>query len=301
MGRRGLRCDQFPAASPNSTVYNDVRFLGTGATPIAAAVGSLERSWTPRGGVDMATAIVTGASGGAGKEIAKLLGARDHHVVLVARTRPALEEVATSVPDSEVVVADLGSPEGVSLVMRAVPDADILVNNAGFGDCGAFSELRPEVAAEMIQVNCTSLTLLCRAYAPGMLARRSGRILNIASTAAFQPGPTMAVYYATKAYVLSFTEALAEEFRGTGVTATAFCPGAFRSGFQEVSKAGNTRLVKGRNLPSAAVVAEGALRAMDRGAVVSVPGLMNKVGASMVRFTPRPVTRRVVHYVQNEA
>jgi uncharacterized protein len=249
----------------------------------------------------MATAIVTGASSGAGKEIAKLLGARDHHVALVARTRSALDEVAASIPEADVVVADLGSPEGVSNVTGAVPEADILVNNAGFGECGQFTELSPAVAAEMIQVNCTALTLLCRAYAPGMLARHSGHILNIASTAAFQPGPTMAVYYASKAYVLSFTEALAEEFRGSGVTATAFCPGAFQSGFQAVAKAENTRLVKGRKLPSAAVVADAALRAMDRGVVVSVPGLTNKIGASMVRFSPRPVTRRVVHYVQGVA
>ncbi len=249
----------------------------------------------------MTTAIVTGASSGIGREMALRLGQRGHRVVLVARRQSALEELAATLPEAEVVAADLGTAEGPAAVASAVAEADILVNNAGFGECGLFNQSDAGRNQEMIQVNCAALTALCRTYAPGMAARGSGRILNIASTAAFQPGPTMAVYYATKAYVLSFTEALAEELRGTGVTATAFCPGAFASGFQEVARAGNTRLIKGRTLPSSADTADQALRAMERGSVVTVPGLTNKLGASMIRFSPRPLVRRVVHYIQAES
>ena len=125
--------------------------------------------------------------------------------------------------------------------------------------------------------------------------------MNVASTAAFQPGPTMAVYYASKAFVLSFTEAVAEETRGSGVTLTAFCPGAFASGFQDAAHAGNTRLIKGRSLPSSAELARAGLAAMDRGDVVHVPGLSNKVTAVSSRFTPRPLMRRIVRYIQDEA
>lgn len=249
----------------------------------------------------MATAIVTGASSGIGREMALRLGRRGHRVVLVARRQAALEQLATLLPGAEVIAADLGVPEGAASVESAVPAADIVVNNAGFGECGIFTESDAARNLEMIQVNCAAVTSLCRTYAPGMVQRGWGKILNIASTAAFQPGPTMAVYYATKAYVLSFSEALAEELRGTGVTVTAFCPGAFESGFQETANAVNTRLIKGRNLPSSAEIADLALTAMDRGAAVAVPGLLNKFGASMVRFSPRPLTRRVVHYIQAEA
>jgi len=246
-------------------------------------------------------AIVTGASSGLGREMAIQLGTSGNRVVLVARRQAALEELAASLPDSQVVVADLGTSGGARMVIDAVPAADILVNNAGFGECGLFADSDADRALEMIQVNCASLTALCRGYVPGMLQRRSGKVLNIASTASFQPGPTMAVYYASKAYVLSFTEALAEELRGSGVTATAFCPGAFASGFQDVANARNTRLIRGRRLPSSAEIAGLALKAMDRGDVVSVPGFMNKVGAATIRFSPRPIVRRVVHYIQAEA
>ena len=125
-----------------------------------------------------------------------------------------------------MVVADLSDPSGAAKLAAEVPDVDVLVNCAGFGDFGKFATESPEKIDQMIELNVGSLTRLCRAYLPGMLQRGSGRIMNVASTAAFQPGPLMAVYYATKAYVLSFSEALAEETRGTGVTVTALCPGA---------------------------------------------------------------------------
>src|SRR5487761_2278392 len=142
--------------------------------------------------------------------MAKELDAQGHHVILVARSRDALDALAGSLNNARVVVADLSLSEGPSLVAAAVASADILVNNAGFGDVGPFAESDPAFVLSMIQVNCSALTELTRIYLPGMLARGEGKILNLASTAAFQAGPNMAVYFATKAFVLSFTEAIAE-------------------------------------------------------------------------------------------
>src|SRR5262249_22319494 len=150
-----------------------------------------------------------------------------------------------------------------------------------------------------IELNVGALTRLTRAYLPGMLERGSGRVCNVASTAGFQPGPLMAVYYATKAYVLSFSEGLAEELRGTGVSVTALCPGPTRTGFQPGADMEESRLVKGRKLPSAADVARYGVKAMNRGDVVAVPGVANKTMATMIRFTPRPLVRRMVHQFQS--
>jgi short-subunit dehydrogenase len=248
----------------------------------------------------MSKAIVTGASSGLGTELAKRLSARGHHVVLVARSREALEALATELGDAEIVAADLGTEDGRSAVVAACPDPDILVNNAGFGDFGPFAESDPAVVQQMINVNCSALTALTQAYLPGMLSARSGQILNVASTAAFQAGPLLAVYCASKAYVLSFTEAVSEEIRGSGVKITAFCPGAFASGFQSAAHAENSRLVKGRKLPTSAQMADAAMGALDGSSVVVVPGLANKAGAQAVRFVPRWLNRRIVAQVQAE-
>ena len=174
----------------------------------------------------------------------------------------------------------------------------MLVNNAGFGDFGDFATASPEKLDQMIELNVGSLTRLCRVYVPGMLARGSGRIMNVASTAAFQPGPLMAVYYATKAYVLSFSEALAEETRGTGVTVTALCPGPTASGFQAGAAMEASKLVHGKKLPTSASVAAFGVKAMQRGDVVAVPGLQNKMLAASIRLSPRPIVRRLVHKMQ---
>jgi len=246
----------------------------------------------------MPTALITGASSGIGLEIARVL-AHDHDVVLAARSEPALRKLATELGgNARVVVSDLSDPEGAARLAAEVPDVGVLVNNAGFGDFGDFASASPERIDQMIELNVGAVTRLSRAYLPAMLQRGSGRIMNVASTAAFQPGPLMAVYYATKAYVLSFTEALAEETRGTGVTVTALCPGPTASGFQATAAMEQSRLVRGRKLPSSASVAEYAVKAMNRGDVVAVPGFQNKVLAASVRFSPRPVIRRVVHKMQ---
>ncbi len=249
----------------------------------------------------MGTAVVTGASSGLGRELCVLLAERGERVVAVARSADALSDLAASSPRVEPLAADLSTAEGRAAVHAHVADVDILVNNAGFGATGPFAAMPIEVGDRMVEVNVLALTDLTARWLPGMVARGSGRVVNVASTAAFQPGPLMAVYYATKAYVLSFTEALAEELRGSGVTATAFCPGAFSSGFQAVAGLEDSRLVKGRRLPTSAAMATAALAAMDRGTVVAVPGTFNKLGAFAPRVSPRPVVRRMVHWIQSPA
>lgn len=248
----------------------------------------------------MPTAIVTGASSGLGLELARGLAAQGYDLVLVARSQAPLTLLATELGGATVVVADLSKRRGINAVIEAVPEVDLVVNNAGFGETGRFAESNPRTSTDMVRVNCEALVSMTRAYLPGMLARGRGQILNVASTAAFQPGPEMAVYYASKAFVLSFTEALAEELRGTGVRALAFCPGAFTSGFQATAGIKRSWMVRGRQLPDSKRTAAQALAALDSRDVVAVPGVMNKVGAFLPRLTPRPVVRRAVHFIQRE-
>ncbi len=245
----------------------------------------------------MTTALITGASSGIGLEIARVL-APDHDLVLVARSAAKLDALATELGGARVIAADLSDPSAVAKIAAEIADVDVLVNNAGVGDFGAFAEADADRTLAMIQLNVTSLTALSRVYLPGMLARGSGRVLNVASTASFQPGPLMAVYYATKAYVLSFSEALTEETRGSGVTVTALCPGPTASGFQAAADMELSPLVANKKLPTAAEVAAFGVKAMEKGDAVAVPGLLNKVMAAAVRATPRPVMRRLVHKLQ---
>ncbi|MEP6624619.1 MAG: SDR family oxidoreductase [Acidimicrobiia bacterium] len=245
----------------------------------------------------MTTALITGASNGIGLEIARVL-APDHDLVLVARNAAKLQSLAEELGGARVITADLADPQAVAKICAEVSDVDVLVNNAGVGDFGPFSEADPDKTLAMIQLNITSLTALTRAYLPGMLERGAGRIMNVASTASFQPGPLMAVYYATKAYVLSFTEAIAEEVRGSGVTVTALCPGPTASGFQAAADMELSPLVANKKLPTSAEVAAFGVKAMNSGDVVAVPGMLNKILAGSVRLAPRPVMRRVVHKMQ---
>ena len=247
----------------------------------------------------MPTALVTGASSGIGLEIARIL-AMDHDVTLAARSKEKLDALAAELKGARVFPVDLADPNGPRTLVAELPAVDVLINNAGFGDFGPFATAAESRLDEMIELNVGALTRLARAYLPGMIERGSGRVMNVASTAAFQPGPLMAVYYATKAYVLSFSEALSEETRGSGVTVTALCPGPTASGFQAGAAMEDSRLVKGRKLPTAAEVAAYGVKAMQRGDVVAVPGFVNKAMAASVRFSPRPVIRRVVHRMQAE-
>jgi short-subunit dehydrogenase len=253
------------------------------------------------------TVLVTGASSGIGAELARAFARGGASLVLTARSVDRLEALATelraahSVPVS-VVAADLGAPDGVArIVDRLQRDGvliDVLVNNAGYAGFGPFTETAWAEEAGMLQLNVLALTELAKRLLPGMVARKRGGILNVASTAAFQPGPLMAVYYATKAYVLSFSEAIAEELRGTGVTVTALCPGPTESGFQARASMEASRLVKGKRLMDAATVAKAGYEGFRRGATVVIPGFQNRLLAQSVRFTPRRLLTRIVHKMQ---
>jgi short-subunit dehydrogenase len=241
--------------------------------------------------VARATALITGASSGIGREFAKLCAAAGSDVVLVARRQDELDAFAGEIERAHSVrarplAADLSNSAAPQAIFEACGSVDILANNAGFGQAGAFAEIDWEVEARMIQVNVTTLAHLTKLYLPGMIARRSGRILNVASTAAFAPGPNMAMYYATKALVFSLTLALAAELEGTGVTATALCPGPTATEFSH--RAGNERsnLFKGRVMSATDVAREG-FEAMMTGKPEIIAGSRNRWLIWGSRFAPR--------------
>ncbi|MDQ1683505.1 MAG: uncharacterized protein QOC82_242 [Frankiaceae bacterium] len=247
-------------------------------------------------------ALVTGASAGIGRELAKVLAREGHDLVLVARRQAELDALAAELKqqygaDSRVVPADLAEPSAASQVFEALgPESvvDVLVNNAGFGGHGAFASRDRDADMRMVAVNVVALTDLTKLVLPGMVARGRGRVLNVASTAAFQPGPFMAVYYATKAYVLSLSEALAEEVSGTGVTVTCLCPGVTDTEFHAVAGTDAQPLTQGPLSMSAAAVAESAYKAMMRGKRLVIPGLHNKFGAASIRLAPRGAVLKIV-------
>ena len=245
------------------------------------------------------TALITGASAGLGTEFARLCAQDRHDLVLVARRRDRLEALAAELATAhgvkaQVIAADLGTAGGASAMVNELRtrgiSIDILVNNAGFGTNGHFAELDAARELEELQLNIVSLVSLTRALLPEMIARNEGRILNIGSTAGFQPGPYMAVYYASKAFVNSFTEALAYELRGSGVTATVSCPGATRTEFAGVAGISTSRLFR-MGASSAQEVAREAYGAMLAGRPMIVHGLKNKLGVQLQRISPRAVVR----------
>lgn len=252
------------------------------------------------------TALITGASGGIGLEFARLLAQHGHTLALIARDEGVLHHAAGQLRERShvtvhVLAHDLSRPaavEELAAQLRAQAiSVDILVNNAGSGLFGPFAENDLGDVTRMMHVNMTALTQLTRLLLPAMLARRQGRILNVASTAAFQPGPLMAVYYATKAYVLSFSEALANELSGSGVTVTALCPGLTRTNFQQRAKMERSKLFTGVVM-DAATVARIGYRGMMQGRRVVVPGWRNQLLATMVRFAPRRMVTAMVRRVQ---
>lgn len=243
------------------------------------------------------TALVTGASAGLGAELARLFAADGHDVVLVARRRDKLEALGAELEANHGVrtVAlpdDLGDREAPARIFREVEKRSIavefLVNNAGFGSNGAFADLELGRELEMVQVNVVALLHLTRLLLPGMMARRSGRILNLGSTAGFLPGPFMADYYASKAFVNSFSQALWYELRGTGVTVTVSCPGATATEFAQVAGNDKSRLFASGTM-GATEVATHAYRAMMRGKRMAIPGLKNKLLLQSLRLSPASV------------
>jgi hypothetical protein len=240
--------------------------------------------------------LITGASAGLGIEFARRLAGRGQRLLLVARRKDRLDALAAELGNARAVAVDLSEVGSTAAVMADVAAAgehvETLINNAGFGLRGRFAELDAARQRQMIDLNVTSLTELCRAVAPGMIERKSGAILNVASTAAFQPGPNMAVYFATKAYVLSFTEALHEELKPHGIRVTALCPGPTKTEFGAVAGFGDNSAFDRFSTDAASVVRAG-IKALDRNRAVVVPGMLNKVGASSTRFVPRPLVRKI--------
>ncbi len=253
------------------------------------------------------TVLVTGASSGIGLELARCFAAEGCRLVLVARKGNALEALATELRtahkiQAQVITADLAHPESPTRLLAHLQAAglkvDVLVNNAGFGAQGKFAALPLGRQLEMLQVNITSLTHLTGLLLPGMLERRHGGILNVASTAAFQPGPGMAVYYATKAYVLSFSEAVAEEVAGTGVTITAVCPGPTTTNFGTAAGMRSLGMVKKVSM-TAVSVAQIGHQAFRRGRVVAITGVRNRIPAFLVRLVPRVIPRKITKRLNN--
>lgn len=257
----------------------------------------------------MKTALITGASSGIGLELAKQFAAEKINLVLVARSEGKLNELAATLRNSGVTVhvlaKDLSNYHSAKEIYGWCGQnnitIDYLVNNAGFGDFGFFHESEWGKQEQMINLNITTLTYLTRLFLPGMVERKYGKVLNVASTAAFQPGPTMSVYYATKAYVLHFSEAIANELDKTGVTVTAFCPGATESGFQSAAAMEDSKLVKGKKLPSSAAVAAYGYKAMMKGKKVAIHGFMNAVMANAIRFMPRNWVLKITRKIQDRA
>ena len=252
------------------------------------------------------TALITGASGGIGYELALLFGRNGYDCILVARSEDKLKELATRLENEHrvktlVIARDLSRPIAVDEIYEEVTAAsmpvDALVNNAGFPVFGLFVETDPQAELEMLQVNVVALTALTKLFLRGMVERRAGRILNLASTAAFLPGPLMAVYYASKAYVLSFSQALANELRGTGVTVTALCPGPTRTGFQKRGVMEDSGLVQGQ-IADAASVALAGYRGLMAGKTIVIPGFSNKLIPWVARLSPRGMVTRVVRRTQ---
>jgi len=255
-------------------------------------------------------ALITGASSGIGLETARLFAADSADVVLTARRADRLEELKAELErrhkiKAYVIAADLSGEQGADEVFtetnRLALEIDCLVNNAGFGQLGLFSEADRQRQLQMIRLNVLALTNLTRLFLAGMVAKGRGRILNVASTAAFQPGPLMAVYFATKAYVLSFSLAIAEELEGTGVTVTALCPGPTASGFQKTADMENVSMLKGRRLPSSAEAAAFGYKAMKKGRRVAIHGLGNKLLAFSTRFAPEKMLTRIVRKLNEPA
>jgi uncharacterized protein len=253
------------------------------------------------------TALVTGASSGIGLELARLFAKGGHDLILVARNETKLNELALYLGkmyrcNVEVIPADLSQPEVPEALIEELKTrglrVDVLVNNAGFGENKMFAQQDMRRIMEMIQLNMTTLTQLTRLVLPQMVEAKKGRILNVASVAAFTPGPMMAIYYATKAYVLSFSEAIGNELKGTGVTVTALCPGPTRTNFSSAAGATNTNLYNAPGVMDAAPVAEAGYRGCMKGTAIVIPGLANKMLVWAIAFSPRSIVTLISRRLQ---
>lgn len=255
----------------------------------------------------MPVALITGASTGIGRELARIASENGYDVALVARTAGSLKAVAADIErktsrKAHVFPIDLSQPDAARTLFADVAQAglniEVLVNNAGFGLLGKFWELPEDQQMEMVQLNIGALTQLTRLYLPGMIDRRAGYIMNVGSTAAFQPGPLMAIYYASKAYVVSFSAAIHNEAKEFGVKVCCLCPGATRTEFDKRAGMEKTKLFGGGPLMSAAEVAQIGWRAMKKGKPLVVSGRMNATMAFLTRFAPRQMAAGIARSLQ---
>lgn len=254
-------------------------------------------------------ALVTGASSGIGADLARELARDGHDLVLCARRVEPMQVLAEELKSlgagCTIIAADLSKSGAAAALVREFETRgmviDVLINNAGLGDNGRFDQSDPLRVSEMLQVNVVALTELTRVLLPPMVARGKGKVMLLASTAAFQPGPQMAVYCATKAYVLSFGEAIAFELRGTGVTVTTLCPGATETEFSRVARAGRSALFKGGlvRVMSASEVARIGYQSLKAGRGVVIAGLLNRIMATSSRLSPAPVTLRIANWMMS--
>lgn len=252
------------------------------------------------------TALITGASGGFGADFARLFAQDGYDLVLIARSEGKLKQLAQELVSQHgiralVIAQDLtaaAAPQQIfDQLQTAGVQVEVLINNAGFASYGLFHELDMNKELELVQLNVKTLVHLTRLFLPGMVQRGRGRVLNVASTAAFQPGPLMANYYASKAYVLSFSEALANELEGTGVTTTCLCPGPTRTGFQDRAAMQESKLVQGGLMDSMTVARQG-YAGLVAGKTIIVPGFQNWIGTFLPRFVPRKMATRLVRNLQ---
>jgi uncharacterized protein len=253
------------------------------------------------------TALITGAASGIGYQLARIFAAHDYDLVVVDRNELKLLEMVSKFQEEfgiyiKAIVKDLSistSPEEIfTELQKATIQVDVLVNNAGFGTYGLFNETNLATELEMLQVNLVCLTHLTKLFLKDMVKQGEGKILNVASAAAFQPGPLMAVYFATKAYILSFSEAIANELEGTGVTVTVLCPGSTESAFHERTGMAGSKLLQGKKMMDAETVAKIGYHALMRGKTVVIPGFLNKIMAKSVRFIPRKQVTKIVRSMQ---
>jgi len=255
-------------------------------------------------------ALITGASGGIGLELARIHAQTHGDLILIARSTSKLEQLKKEL-EAAYGISVLNIPKDLSIpdaaqevynqVIAANIQVDYLINNAGFGDFGNYHETEWEKEEMMINLNILALTQLTKLFGSDMVGRKSGKIMNVSSTAAFQPGPLMAVYYATKHYVQAYSEALYEEWKGYGVSVTALCPGATQSGFQQAADMEDSRLFKGKKLPTSLEVAEFGYKAMMKGEMTAIHGVMNTILAGSAKFTPKKLLLKVVRKLQEKA
>ena len=254
----------------------------------------------------MSTVLITGASSGIWYEMAHIFARDGYDLILVARRWMELEKIAKEFPERKITILekDLSlefSPlEVYEAVKKDAIEVDILINNAGFGDFGLFHEIEIEKEKQMINLNVRALTELTYLFWKEMVKRKHGKILNVASTAAFQPSPLMSVYFATKHYVLAFSEGLREEWREYGLTVTTLCPGPTESGFQKEAHLEGSKMIEWKKLPTSKEVAEYGYKSLMKGKWVVIHGFINTIMAMSVRFTPRFLIVKIVKRMQEK-